>query len=159
MNKNVKRVILTLTEQGLSKFRSVPAYKHKLYSSQCDKLIVGSNILHLGHFAFSELKRVVEYDSENMSVTELTLTPLETKVMKKFIEELYAEPGYSDVDAKDISEKIGEDIKQVRGAISSLVKKGFVDIDENEHNILYLHPQWWCLHPVWYQEVGYYIEL
>ena len=59
-------------------------------------------------------------------------TELEQKVLESLIDNLYAEPGFSDVDATDLSEWTGIPTKQVRGVLSSLIKKGVVTLDETD---------------------------
>jgi hypothetical protein len=80
-----------------------------------------------------------------------TFTDLENKVLTAFIDGLYAEPGFSDVDANDISRDINIPTKQVRGALGSLVKKGVVTIHTNDSNydIIYLNESHWHMHPEW----------
>jgi hypothetical protein len=82
-----------------------------------------------------------------------TFTDLENKVLTAFINGLYAEPGFSDVDANDISRDINIPTKQVRGALGSLVKKGVVTIHTNDSNydIIYLNESHWHMHPEWKQ--------
>lgn len=82
------------------------------------------------------------------------LTEMETKVLETLIKMLYAEPGFSDVDAKDLSANTGIAMRSIRGVISSLVKKGFVYVDDNEcgFQIVYLMPHHYDLHPVWCNE-------
>jgi predicted RNA-binding protein (virulence factor B family) len=84
---------------------------------------------------------------------ENTFTDLENKVLTAFINGLYAEPGFSDVDANDISQDINISTKQVRGALGSLVKKGVVTIHTNDSNydIIYLNESHWYMHPKWKQ--------
>ena len=84
---------------------------------------------------------------------ENTFTDLENKVLTAFINGLYAEPGFSDVDASDISRDINIPTKQVRGALGSLVKKGVVTIHTNDSNydIIYLNESHWHMHPEWKQ--------
>jgi len=83
-----------------------------------------------------------------------TFTDLENKVLTAFINGLYAEPGFSDVDANDISRDINIPTKQVRGALGSLVKKGVVSIHTNDSNydIIYLNESHYHLHPEWSQQ-------
>ena len=82
-----------------------------------------------------------------------TFTDLENKVLTAFINGLYAEPGFSDVDANDISRDINIPTKQVRGTLGSLVKKGVVTIHTNDSNydIIYLNESHWHMHPEWKQ--------
>jgi len=89
------------------------------------------------------------------AIKDLNLTQLESQVLVSLISQLYAEAGYSDVDAKDIAQHIKVDIKSVRGALGSLVRKGIVDIDGNDsgYQIIYLNREYWTLHPQWKNEV------
>jgi DNA-binding MarR family transcriptional regulator len=82
-----------------------------------------------------------------MNITELNLTILETNTLKTLIGGLYAEPGYSDVDVKDISSELGIDTKIIRGALGSLVKKGIVEVYTNDsgYDIIYLRTEYWGL--------------
>ena len=89
------------------------------------------------------------------AIKDLNLTQLESQVLGSLISQLYAEAGYSDVDAKDIAQHIKVDIKSVRGALGSLVRKGIVGIDSNDsgYQIIYLNQKYWTLHPQWKNEV------
>ena len=60
----------------------------------------------------------------------LSLTKLETTVLETLIDGLYAEPGFSDVDAHDIAKQTKISTKSIRGVLSSLVKKGIIWLDE-----------------------------
>ena len=82
-----------------------------------------------------------------MNINELNLTELETKTLSTFVGELYAEPGFSDVDVNDIADILGISTKIIRGALGSLVKKKIVDIHRNDsgYDIIYLAPQYWPL--------------
>lgn len=84
----------------------------------------------------------------------IKLTQLEAQVLKSLINGLYAEAGFSDVDAKDIAEWINTPIKSVRGALGSLVKKGIVQVEDNGagFEIIYLNPEHYYLHPEWSKE-------
>ena len=88
----------------------------------------------------------------------IKLTQLEAQVLKSLINGLYAEAGFSDVDAKDIAEWINTPIKSVRGAVGSLVKKGIIQIDETDNfgeeqfQIIYLNSNHYYLHPEWKNE-------
>ena len=81
----------------------------------------------------------------------LHLTDMETAVMESLISLLYAEPGFSDVDAKELSSLTNYPTKQIRGVLSSLAKKGIVLIDDNGagFQIVYLMEQFYYLHPTW----------
>ena len=86
----------------------------------------------------------------------LKLAQLEEQVLGSLISQLYAEAGYSDVDAKDIAHHIKVDIKSVRGSLGSLVRKGIIGIDGNDsgYQIIYLNQDYWYLHPQWSKEIA-----
>jgi predicted transcriptional regulator len=97
----------------------------------------------------------------NMENHNLSLTELETKVLESLINNLYAEPGFSDVDAKDISKEIGISTKSIRGALGSLVKKEIVSLEETntygaseQYVLIHLNREYWYLHPEWKTEVS-----
>jgi predicted transcriptional regulator len=95
-----------------------------------------------------------------MNISELNLTELESKTLESFVSSLYAEPGYSDVDANDISEDLGISTKVIRGALGSLVKKGIVTIDTNDsgYDIIYLNTKYWPLvNESWAEESKSYL--
>lgn len=90
---------------------------------------------------------------------DLNLTDLETRTLTALIDSLYAEPGFSDVDAKDLSKETKIPTKSIRGVLSSLVKKGIVNLEETntygateQYVIIYLNPEFWYLHPEWKEE-------
>lgn len=94
------------------------------------------------------------------NMIDVELTELELKVMESYVSMLYAEPGFSDVDAKDISEDIGISTKSVRGALGSLVKKGILNLDENDSGyvIIYLNtPYWYLVNESWAAEANMYL--
>jgi len=84
----------------------------------------------------------------------IELTQLEAQTLKNLIDNLYAEAGFSDVDARDISDNTKVDIKSVRGALGSLVKKGIINIEDNGagFEIIYLNSNHYYLHPEWKNE-------
>ena len=93
-----------------------------------------------------------------MNITELNLTELETKTLTTFVGCLYAEPGFSDVDVKDLSSELGISTKVLRGALGSLVKKDIVFVDENNsgYDIIYLNkPYWHLVNESWAEEANY----
>lgn len=91
-----------------------------------------------------------------MKNSNLKLAALEARVLESLINNLYAEAGYSDVDGHDIAREINVDIKSVRGALSSLVKKQIVGISANDsgYQIIYLSSDYWYLHPQWSKEIA-----
>ena len=90
-----------------------------------------------------------------MNSHNLKLTELEEKVLSSLISLLYAEAGFSDVDAKDLSEDTDIPTSSIRGVLSSLVQKDIIEIDDNGagFHIIYLKTSYWYLHPQWCNEV------
>ena len=82
------------------------------------------------------------------------LTVLEKQTLQSLIYGLYAEPGFSDVDAHDIARDIKVSTRSVRGALSSLVKKDYIKIDDPGagYQIIYLNSNRWYLHPQWIED-------
>jgi DNA-binding MarR family transcriptional regulator len=96
-----------------------------------------------------------------MNITELNLTELETKTLTTFVGCLYAEPGFSDVDVKDLSEVTGISTKSIRGALGSLVKKGVVTVNPNDsgYDIIDLNVRYWYLvNESWAEEADYILK-
>lgn len=86
-----------------------------------------------------------------------TITQLECQCLEAIINDLYAEVGFSDIDATDVAARVGLDIKTVRGVLGSLDKKGFIDVsDANDSGfkIIYLCTQHYNLHEAWAEELG-----
>ena len=68
--RNIKQVILTLDEVGLKHFKNTPTFKDLLNPQQLNDLKVGKNKLNVNHYVYSALKRVVNYMSNHMSVSD-----------------------------------------------------------------------------------------
>lgn len=112
------------------------------------------------------------FDSSNKNkkimktLKDLNLTELEKSFVENLIPELYAEPGFTDVEVKEVAEKMGIDVKSAKGVLGSLCKKGILSTqlhDPSElkrvgkrlklvivkyefiilnENYYYLHPEW-----------------
>ena len=92
-------------------------------------------------------------------IQKLGLTEMESQCLQALIDGLYAEAGFSDVDAKDISNVTKIPIKSVRGVLANLVKKGLIDIDDPGcgFQIVYLRPEWYQLHSQgWVEEIKHW---
>jgi Fic family protein len=104
----------------------------------------------------------MEYTTEILIAEEATkhsLTAMEQSVLKAFINNLYAETGFSDIDAKDLSIWTGISTRSIRGVLSSLVQKGYLDIDEANdagYVIIYLKESKYYLHPEWRNDSPWY---
>ena len=85
------------------------------------------------------------------------LTVLEKQALQALVNGLYAEPGFSDVDAHDTARDIKVSTRSVRGALSSLVKKDYINIDDPGvgYQIVYLNEDRWYLHPEWIVEYDF----
>ncbi len=93
------------------------------------------------------------------SIQKLGLTEMESQCLQSLIDGLYAEAGFSDVDAKDIAEWTKIPIRQVRGVLANLVKKGIVEIDDPGcgFQIIYLKPEWYQLHSEeWVEDIKHW---
>ena len=83
------------------------------------------------------------------TLNDLNLTELENQVLTAFITALDKEPFFSDVIASDLAKITNVDIKQVRGVVGSLAKKGIMwveDANEGGYKIIYLQPDFFYLH-------------
>ena len=92
-------------------------------------------------------------------IQKLGLTEMESQCLQSLINGLYAEAGFSDVDAKDIANVTKIPIKSVRGVLANLVKKGIVEIDDPGcgFQIIYLKPEWYHLHSEeWVEEISHW---
>lgn len=95
----------------------------------------------------------------------ITFTELEQQVLDSLIGGLYAEPGFSDVDARDLAKETGHSTSIIRGVLSSLIKKGVIYIEATNtygapvYQLIYLQKAFWHLHPRWveYQNDPFYI--
>lgn len=67
------------------------------------------------------------------------LTDLEKVVLNSLASQMYAEEGFSDVGATEISEDTSLSTKVVRGVLSSLVKKGLITIESRDDHWGYKH--------------------
>lgn len=100
-----------------------------------------------------------------MEPHNLSLTARETVVLESLIGGLYAEPGFSDVDAHDLARWTSIPTKSIRGVLSSLVKKGIIMIDNScgngEYELIYLNDGYHYLHPEWkeYYDAALYGEI
>jgi len=84
----------------------------------------------------------------------ITLTDLEKKILFSLINNLYAEPGFSDVGVKEIANELDMSNNQVKGVIGSLCKKEVIVVGENEYqDCIYLNNSFWYLHPEWKNEM------
>lgn len=99
---------------------------------------------------------VVNHKQKTCTMSNLTLTELEDQILQALIGQLYAEPGFSDVDANDLANATGISTKIIRGALSSLIKKGVVTIETGDfgYQLIHLLPKYWHLHPRWKDETA-----
>lgn len=93
-------------------------------------------------------------------MTNLTLTEKEALFIETFTGLLYAEPGFSDVDASDMIRELADhnlNRNAVAGLISSLTEKGVIHTElgaDNgiDYDIIYLNRE--ELHPEWSEDNG-----
>ena len=60
------------------------------------------------------------------------VTELEKKVLEALAQSMYAEYGFSDAGLDDIKAITKLNTNVIRGVASSLIKKGYIDIDDRE---------------------------
>jgi predicted transcriptional regulator len=97
------------------------------------------------------------FETPEMLATVNGFTELEKKFMDAFVNELYAEPHFSDVGVEEIAKATGESKATVKGVLGSLVKKRVCQTDDNGcgFDIIYLTPGYFWLHPTWRNEELY----
>jgi hypothetical protein len=109
-----------------------------------------------------------KFTMETLQIKKITgLTELEKKVLTALVDGMYAEWGFSDVGATDLSESTGIPKKSIRGVIGSLVKKGLVYVDDRTdmcdyrsndpawEPIIYLQNDAEALVPNWQEQIGF----
>lgn len=108
---------------------------------------------HIGYGM--SLKEVLDVD---MKVVEIT--PNEKQLIDTLIKLLYAESGYSDVDVSDLSEHMHRSMPEVKGILSSLVKKSLISTDRTDSgfDLVYLNECLWHTHPSWKTDVRDEVE-
>lgn len=85
--------------------------------------------------------------------TKVLVTRMEEQVFDALVSLMYAERGFSDADISDITSKTGIPAKQLRGVISSLIKKDLVVAGgEDFEGILYLADRCEGFVPDWLDE-------
>ena len=83
-------------------------------------------------------------------IDDVVSTDMEKKVLKNLIDQLYAEPGFSDVGVKDLASETKLSVNEVKGVIGSLTKKGIVSVgDKDFGGLIYLNHKYYYLHPEW----------
>ncbi len=80
------------------------------------------------------------------------ITNLENKALLGLADLMHAERGFSDVDVADLSDKTDIPVKELRGVMSSLIKKQLIEVDEDWDNIIYLTELTEGLVPDWLLE-------
>ncbi len=86
---------------------------------------------------------------------QYNLTEKESIMLSAFINELYAEEGFSDVSPQDLQRITGIARNSYKGVLGSLAKKNILYIEDKrylgtETDIVYLMDN--ALHPTWHQE-------
>jgi len=86
---------------------------------------------------------------------QYNLTEKESIMLSAFINELYAEEGFSDVSPQDLQRITGIARNSYKGVLGSLAKKNILYIEDKrylgtETDIVYLMDN--ALHPQWHQE-------
>jgi DNA-binding MarR family transcriptional regulator len=92
--------------------------------------------------------------STKQPVRTVSVTSLEYKVLSAIVAGLYAEAGFSDIEAQDLSKSTKLSVKSIVGVIGSLVKKELIftdkmTTDEGTFELIYLPVTSYSLHPKW----------
>ena len=82
------------------------------------------------------------------------LTDLERSFLTAFINGLYAEQHFSDMDVADVAAAMEVSKPTAKGVLGSLCKKGFVSTDDNGagFDIIYLNEDYFFLHTAWRED-------
>jgi len=97
-------------------------------------------------------------------MTTIKVTKLEKLVLEALAKEMYAEFTFSDVDINDMVRETKLSANVLRGVASSLIKKGFLMIDDNgctgsdRHYIWYLDHEAQTLVPHWIEDYADWTE-
>ena len=96
-----------------------------------------------------------EVNYRNDHAKQYNLTEKESIMLSAFINELYAEEGFSDVSPQDLQQITGIPKNSYKGVLGSLAKKNVLYIEDKKYlgtemDIVYLIDT--DLHPKWYQE-------
>lgn len=93
-------------------------------------------------------------------INKENLTVLEKQSLQAIINGLYAEPGFSDMDVNDLVRPVGKSSRVLRGVLSSLIKKGYIYIDDScssgNYQLIYLSESYYHLHPEWKNDYPWY---
>lgn len=86
---------------------------------------------------------------------QYSLTEKESIMLSAFVNELYAEEGFSDVSPQELQEITGISKNSYKGVLGSLAKKNVLYVEDKKYlgtemDIVYLVDT--DLHPKWYQE-------
>ena len=96
--------------------------------------------------------------SQNINTENLTV--LEKQTLQAIIDGLYAEPGFSDMDVNDLVRPVGKSSRVLRGVLSSLIKKGYIYIDDScssgNYQLIYLSESRYHLHPSWKDDTPWF---
>ena len=92
----------------------------------------------------------IYYNQE--AAKKYNLTAKESQMLSAFINELYAEPGFSDVSPQDLQQITGISKRSYKGVLGSMAKKGILYVEDkkwlgSDADIVYLIDQ--DLHPEW----------
>ena len=122
--------------------------------------------------AAAEPKQEQPKQEEPEQFAGLNLTEKETATLNALIKGLYAEAGFTDVTDLDLVNATGIPAKSMRGVLSSLSKKGIIDVDTSAvedinwqrkievmpkvkfNSFINLKEEYYSLHPEWAAEIG-----
>jgi len=100
------------------------------------------------------------------TLKDLKLTENQNSFLLALIASLYAEPNFTDVSVKTLSEKMGISVNKTKGILGTLVTRGIVETETFESSktkmvgkkitfvtekteLIILAYDYWHLHPIW----------
>jgi hypothetical protein len=84
--KNTNRIVLTLNDISLHRFKTIPTFKQLLYPNQIDQLKIGDNELVVNNTILGKLERMQGMGSFTLTKTKITKESI-IKLIKEVISE------------------------------------------------------------------------
>lgn len=87
-------------------------------------------------------------------IAQLNVTELESLFLTTLIDNLFAEPHFSDIDVSDMANYMNQPKATVKGVLGSLVKKGLVFTEDSGtgFDLIYLQDAYFFLHKEWRED-------
>jgi len=196
INEDIKDQCILLENQKLLAQKAIELDDFDgaaVYIRGCRETTALLNLMLEQNLTFREAQKIIDAQSEEPAAAEpkqeepkqeepkqeepeqfagLNLTEKETATLNALIKGLYAEVGFTDVSDLDLVNETGIPAKSMRGVLSSLSKKGIIDVDtslvesinkqkkmQNEpkvefNSFINLAEEYYNLHPEWAAEIA-----